>query len=505
MHTEAGVGKRKELAPWLLGIACAIIALSALAHELAQATGAPSFWPSWEQDWWGSTWGRVLLLGTAALGGLALLLSLISLWKPRTPAPDLRSLEELSTTGLQEALREVRYRTEEALRAPSLDISLALDEILQGALRVHASDLHLSPSASQVTVTYRVHGSLYEVAQLDSELGQRLAIRIKVLARMNTYSREPQDGRLRYQVGEIPLEARVSSLPADAGERLVLRLVRGTRKVPELAQLGFSTEVEEGLRAILAKPQGMLFVSGPVGSGKTTTLYSALAHISTSRGSVTSLVTLEDPIELELPFATQTQINARMGMSFAQTLRSVLRQDPNVLMLGEIRDRETAEIATQAGLTGHLILTTIHVESAAGTFARLIEMDVEPFIVASATVGCVSQRLIRVLCTHCRRAVPPDPLLIQRFQKLGVQLPEHDFYEPQGCEFCEEQGYTGRQPVAELLVLTPALRQAIHERRPTEHIQALAVAEGMLPLREAALRQALEGVTSLSEVLRISG
>jgi general secretion pathway protein E len=200
-------------------------------------------------------------------------------------------------------------------------------------------------------------------------------------------------------------------------------LVRGGRSVPDVESLGFSDEVLSGLTAILAKPQGLLFVTGPVGSGKTTTQYAALRHIAGTRGKTTTLVTLEDPIELELPFATQTQMHPKAGMTFAGTLRSVLRQDPNVLMLGEIRDRETAEIAMQAGLTGHLILTTVHGQSAAGVFARLIEMNIEPFMLASATVGSLSQRLVRTLCTACRREAKPEQLVIERFTQVGVVIP----------------------------------------------------------------------------------
>ncbi|HSC89584.1 MAG TPA: GspE/PulE family protein, partial [Polyangiaceae bacterium] len=356
-----------------------------------------------------------------------------------------------------------------------------------------------------LVVTYRVHGALHEVVRLPSAIGPRLALRVKVLARMDTYARRPQDGRVRHRVGDLQLEARVSSLPADFGERLVLRLVRGTSQVPTLESLGLDAGVEQKLRDLLARPQGLLFVSGPVGSGKTTSLYASLGHIVATRGQVTSLVTLEDPIELQLPFATQTQINTHMGMSFAQTLRSVLRQDPNVLMVGEIRDRETAEIAMQAGLTGHLILTTIHVESAAGTFARMIDMGVEPFTVASATLGCLSQRLVRVLCSHCREAREPDPLVRARLEALGAQLREGTYYEAVGCEVCEGQGYTGRLPVGELLVMSERLREAVHARKSTAEIASLAVAEGMVPLLRTALERATDGTTSLAEVSRVVG
>jgi general secretion pathway protein E len=243
---------------------------------------------------------------------------------------------------------------------------------------------------------------------LDVRWSQPFSTRIKVLSGLETHVRQrPQDGRLTMQLEGVTVEARVSSLPTEVGERLVLRIVRGTRGVPDLASLGLSAQTHAGLVEVLARPQGLIFVTGPVGSGKTTTLYSALKHVVDTRGRLTSVVTLEDPIELELPFATQTQMHSRAGRNFAGTLRSVLRQDPNVLMIGEIRDRETAEIATQAGLTGHLILTTLHADGAAGPFSRLAEMQIEPFLVASATVGCLSQRLVRTLCAVCAREAEP--------------------------------------------------------------------------------------------------
>ncbi len=490
---------------WLFVLGLGLALLTALSHAvvvrsgsladlevIARVTVEPFPW-----NW--------LVWSSGVLFGCGLLLTLLGLLVPRIAAPRSRGLEAMESSGLRDVLVEIRQRTLEALSGTEPDVSLAIDELLRGALLVEASDLHISPNSADLAITYRVHGTLHEVVRLPSLLAPRFAIRIKVLARMDTYLRKPQDGRLRHRVGDMPVEARVSSLPADAGERLVLRLVRGTARVPAIDQLGLEPQLEKRLVDLLARPQGLLFVSGPVGSGKTTSLYAGLQHIVNSRGDVTSLVTLEDPIELQLPFATQTQINTHMCMSFAQTLRSVLRQDPNVLMVGEIRDRETAEIAMQAGLTGHLILTTIHVESAAGTFARMIDMDVEPFIVASATVGCLSQRLVRVLCTHCRAARAPDPLIRERLVRVGVHLPPVEFYEPVGCEFCEMQGYAGRQPVAELLVMSPRLRDAVHDRRPTGDIHTIAVEEGMVPLLDSALGRAIEGVTSLSEVLRVAG
>jgi general secretion pathway protein E len=355
-------------------------------------------------------------------------------------------------------------------------------------------------------ITFRVHGNLYQVASVSAELAPRLTTRVKVLARLDTHIRGvPQDGRMVMPSGEGTLEARVSSLPTEQGERVVMRLVRGSQTIPEVAQLGFAPAIETKVVELLAKPQGLIFVTGPVGSGKTTTLYSSLHHIKQTRGATTSIVTLEDPIELQLSFATQTQMHKKSGMTFPATLRSVLRQDPNVLMLGEIRDRETAEIAIQAALTGHLILTTVHADSASGPFARLTDLGVEPYLLASATIGALSQRLVRTLCTACRAARDPEPIVLDKLAALGAPLPPGTYYEPTGCDYCEGHGYTGRAVISELLLVDAETRQAVHERQPTRAIEEQAVARGMKPLVHEGVERARRGETSLSEVLRVIG
>lgn len=414
--------------------------------------------------------------------------------------------ESLSVANVREVVGEVSRRVEACVARPQPYVVGAIDELIRGAVATHASDIHLSPTPDGLTVTYRVHGTLHEIVRLDPGLSAPLSTRVKVLARLDTFvSGVPQDGRLVHTLDGRSIEARVSTLPTETGERVVLRLVRGSVAVPDIESLGFSVEVARGLAEVLAKPQGLLFVTGPVGSGKTTTLYAAMKHIQGTRGSMTTMVTLEDPIELELPFATQTQMKPKAGMTFAGTLRSVLRQDPNVLMVGEIRDHETADIAAQAGLTGHLLLTTVHGESAAGPFARLMEMRVEPFVVASASLACLSQRLVRVLCTACRKRAEPEPIHRERLARLGLELPAGQYFSPVGCEYCEGQGFTGRMPVAELLLVTPEVREAINRRARTNEIYELAVTQGMTPLVRAGLELAGSGTTSLTEVLRVAG
>ncbi len=423
----------------------------------------------------------------------------------RRPFAAPKKGKPIAQTKRDDAIQEVKGRLDKALKSPP-DVVAGWDELLRGAVHLGASDIHVSPSSDRVQLTYRVHGDLHEVTTASADALAPLVSRIKVMSNMDTTIRSaPQDGRLALNLDGASIEARVSTLPTESGERIVLRILRGGRAVPAVEALGFSISVEEGVLRLLSRAQGLIFVTGPVGSGKTTTLYAALQHIARARGKTTSLVTLEDPIELELPFATQTQISPKAGMTFASTLRSVLRQDPNVLMVGEIRDRETAEIAMQAGLTGHLILTTVHGQSAAGVFARLIEMEIEPFLLASATIGCLSQRLVRALCKSCKRVHAPEAATFDRFERAGISLdPGGTFYEPTGCDRCDG-GWSGRLPITELLELSDPIRAAIQARKPTGEITALAEADGMLSLLKDGLRRAQKGETSLLEVLRVAG
>jgi general secretion pathway protein E len=450
-------------------------------------------------------WGWLLRASAVAVA-LAVVLGVADAAVNRRRTSGRMTFDAFEGVNVRERVREVKERVSKCLERGKPDVIAAFDELVRGAIAVAASDIHMSPTPQGYKLTYRVLGSLHDVMSLPLELAPRLTTRVKVLARLDTYVRgTPQDGRLVMHIDGALVEARTSTLPTETGERIVLRFVRGSMKVPELDSLGFSTQVLSGLKDVLVRPQGLFFVTAPVGSGKTTTLYGAMGYIAATRGSTTSMVTLEDPIELELPFATQTQMHPKAGMTFAATLRSVLRQDPNVLMLGEIRDHETADIAMQAGLTGHLILTTVHGDSAAGPFARIIDMSVEPFIIASATIGCLSQRLVRTLCMNCRKEAAPEPMIVERFARHGIELPPGPYFEPVGCDYCEGLGFTGRRPIAELLVLDAGMRKAISERRTTKELFDIAVKSGMTPLLLDGLARAREGETSLSEALRVAG
>lgn len=428
---------------------------------------------------------------------LALVDRLLSARRSATVVPASTGID------LKAVLDRTRGHVADCSTDPSNVIQL-FEEVVRGAVAARASDIHISPSHRTVAITYRVDGTVHELTKLPIAFSPSLSIRAKVLARLDTQGRTgAQDGRIAFEIDGSRVEMRLSCLPTETGERMALRLVHGSRTTSELDGLGLNPQILHSLQQLLARPQGMLFVTGPVGSGKTTTLYAALQHIATQRGSNTSIVTLEDPIEIELPFATQTQMNARTGMTFAAMLRSVLRQDPNVLMVGEIRDQETATVAAQASLTGHLILTSVHSDSAAGPFARLIELQVEPFVLASATLGSLSQRLVRTLCKDCRREQAPAKSAYEAFAKSNITLPPARYFEAVGCERCDGSGFTGRLPIAELLVVDAELREAIHERTPSNELYALAQKRGMSTLLQSGLKRAVAGETSISEVLRV--
>jgi general secretion pathway protein E len=424
-----------------------------------------------------------------------------------------RRLKDTNAIALLDSGSSIRLAIE-ALRAEILNLSRLsppnairiVEQLISTSAQLEASDIHFSPLARSLQVTIRVDGTLYAVGSLPSEAASLVANRIKILANLDLHVRQkPQDGRLQTILAGRTIEARVSTLPTEGGERIVLRLVEGSRSIPGLSGLGFSARNESTFASLLERPQGLIFVSGPVGSGKSTTLYSALSHIAQTKGNTTTIVTLEDPVELRLPFATQTQINTNTGLTFATVLRSALRQDPNVLMVGEIRDKETADIAMQAGLTGHLLLTTVHAEDALGPFIRLAEIGIEAFVLANSVTGSVAQRLVRTLCPQCRALLPPSQETRERFKALGVQLTHDRYFEPVGCERCDTQGYIGRSMIAEILVIDNDFKRELHAQLPASTLRQNAINRGMVPLLLDGVRRAELGDTSLQEILRVVG
>ena len=376
------------------------------------------------------------------------------------------------------------------------------DSIILLALKERASDIHIEPKKNEVVVRFRIDGELLDMLFLPAEMALPLASRYKILSGMDiTVRRKPQDGRLSFALPVKSLDIRVSSLPVMHGEKVVMRILGSlyASSILNLDKLDFSPEVLRPLKSALKYPQGILFVTGPTGSGKSTTLYAALNFINTRD---INIVTIEDPVEYDVPTLNQVMVDDKVGRGFKEVLRSVLRQDPDVILVGEIRDTETARIATQAALTGHMVLTTLHTNDAVQATTRLLEMGVERFIVAPAIIGVLGQRLVRRLCEHCKTEHHPDTELLQRYfyWRKGAALPV--FYQAAGCEYCARTGYSGRVGIHEFLKITPQIREAILHEQDYDEIMRIAVQQGFQKLRYDGFKKALRGLTSLEEVIR---
>ena len=388
----------------------------------------------------------------------------------------------------------------EAEKAP---VTRLINLILLEAVKRSASDIHFEPFESRLRVRYRVDGNLYEQASPPKHLEDALVSRLKVMGRMDIAERRlPQDGMARVHVGEREIDVRVSTVPVAEGERVVLRLLDQQAALLPLDSLGMNTTVRDGVQALLSAPHGMIVVSGPTGAGKTTTLYAALGQLDASRRNI---MTIEDPIEYQLSDIGQIQVKPKIGLTFAQGLRHILRQDPDIVLVGETRDRETADIAVRASLTGHLVFTTLHTNEATGTISRLVDMGVEPYLLASCLRGAMAQRLVRRLCPHCRRETSVDE---KRARELGVELAAavagKPVCEPVACDQCLE-GYSGRVGVFELLQVNGDLRDAIRRGSAgLNEMRALAMAAGMRPLVADAVDRVLAGETSLDEALNVA-
>lgn len=410
---------------------------------------------------------------------------------------------------MQNAERAVHTRTSIATPTES-DPLVPLEEgpivnlvqsLLTQAVRERASDIHIEPQETDLRIRYRVDGALREVMRQPLSLLSGIITRIKVMAGLDIAERRvPQDGRFGMVVDGRSFDFRVSTLPSLFGEKGVLRLLDKSGGVRSLQELGFSQEDQRLIENLLSRPHGLFLVVGPTGSGKSTTLSAALSHLS---AETVNVVTVEDPIEYQIAGVSQVQINPRAGLTFASVLRHILRQDPDVIMVGEIRDRETAEIAVQAALTGHLVLSTLHTNDAPSTVARLLDMGVEPILLASSLVGVLAQRLVRVLCTHCREPYqPPEGVeLVPGWQVPVSQL----LYRPHSgnCLYCRH-GYAGRTVLAELMPVDAEIRELILRRASTDEIRKAACASGMRQMREDGLRRVLSGETSLEEILRVT-
>ncbi len=379
-----------------------------------------------------------------------------------------------------------------------------LNALLTQAARDGASDIHIEPYERHSSVRFRVDGTLREVVQPNRALHAALISRLKIMAELDIAERRlPQDGRISLRIGTRAVDVRVSTLPSAHGERAVLRLLDKSEGRLSLEALGMQGAVLRRFEALVAQPHGIVLVTGPTGSGKTTTLYAALGRLDASQNNI---MTVEDPIEYELAGVGQTQVNPKIELDFAKALRAILRQDPDVIMIGEIRDFETAQIAIQASLTGHLVLATLHTNDAASAVTRLTDMGVEPFLLSSSLLGVLAQRLVRKLCPHCKTPIADEQKKRSRAKIKLLQAPalvETEF-SPVGCPLCSHTGYSGRSGVFELLVTDDAIRAQIHSRAAEADIRMAALANGMVLMREDGERLVSLGMTSREELLRVT-
>ncbi|MEP7207410.1 MAG: type II secretion system ATPase GspE [Casimicrobiaceae bacterium] len=376
-----------------------------------------------------------------------------------------------------------------------------VNALLLQALRERASDVHFEPYESRSVVRFRVDGVLRDVIQPPRGLHGALVSRIKIMASLDiAEKRLPQDGRIALKLGDKAVDVRVSTLPTGPGERVVLRLLDKDSAQLDLTALGMSDATLAAMDRLIREPHGIVLVTGPTGSGKTTTLYAALSRLD--RGSA-NMMTVEDPIEYALDGVGQTQVNPRIELTFARALRAILRQDPDVIMIGEIRDLETAQIAVQASLTGHLVLATLHTNDAASAVTRLADMGVEPYLLASSLLGVLAQRLVRTLCPACRTRTAVTPAEAALLADIGLPA-DLALHAAPGCPDCNHAGYRGRTGIYELLVVDEALRRHVHDRAP-EHVLRTAVsAAGMTPLRRDGARWVRSGATALAELVRVT-
>lgn len=409
------------------------------------------------------------------------------------------------TRALEQYTREKEIQMEEEEDSYSEDINNSpivqlVRSMIEQAVLQRASDIHIEPMERQLRVRYRVDGALYEKATYSTKLLPALSARIKIIGGMDiTERRKPQDGRITQVVNRQEYDIRVSVIPTIFGEKIVMRLAAKNSFGRKKEQLGLNARDMKIFDHILKNPHGIILVTGPTGSGKSTTMYTALSEINTPE---VNIITVEDPVEANLDGVNQIQVNPKADLTFATALRSILRQDPDIIMIGEIRDRETAGIAVQASITGHLVMSTLHTNSAASTITRLIDMGIESFLIADSMVGVIAQRLVRRLCPACRkrrRATAEEKELL----KIS-HLQEADIYEPCGCGRCENIGYKGRIGVYEIMEITPSLKTIISKGGDAEDIKNQALKEGMYTLRMSATELVLDGTTSLSEMLKVS-
>lgn len=377
-----------------------------------------------------------------------------------------------------------------------------VNHLIQKAVESRASDIHIEPFADELRVRYRVDGILKEVDAPPVRSTAAVISRVKIMAKLNIAERRlPQDGRIPIRIQGKELDLRVSTVPTMFGESVVMRLLDKESVRFDLDALGFDGSPRDRMLEILAQPYGILLVTGPTGSGKSTTLYTALSRLNTQERKI---ITVEDPVEYQLPGINQIQVKSSIGMTFAGALRAIVRQDPDIIMVGEMRDLETARIAVQSALTGHMVLSTLHTNDASSGVTRLLDMGVEDYLLTSTINGILAQRLVRRLCLRCRETYSPLPELAARFTRFGPNAESVTLYRPVGCDHCNGTGYRGRLVIAEVLLMTDPIRKLILGHATASEIQRAAMGEGMVTMYEDGLRKSLEGRTTVEEVLRVA-
>ncbi|MBI2330361.1 type II/IV secretion system protein [Candidatus Daviesbacteria bacterium] len=393
-------------------------------------------------------------------------------------------------------------------------VSNIVDQLLEYAIKSRASDIHIEPQEDRTRVRYRIDGVLQEKILLPKGVHDALISRIKILSVLKIdEKRLPQDGRFTFAYGQNVIDLRISTVPTVFGEKVVMRLLPKSTAAPSLLELGLRGSALKALEVQLLRPHGIILICGPTGSGKTTTLYSVLSKISSTRVNV---VTIEDPVEYQIPGVNQVQVNPQVGLTFASALRSFLRQDPNIIMVGEIRDTETADLAIQASLTGHQVFSTLHTNSSAGAPPRLLDMGVEPFLLASALNAAMAQRVVRKICPHCRVEFSAPPEVIENIKSvLGKLLPVSrgepvsasggfKLFKGKGCSFCANTGYLGRIGIFEVLTISEQVTKLILEHASSGSIEETAIAQGMVTMKQDGYLKVLEGVTTMEEILRVA-
>ncbi len=434
--------------------------------------------------------------------------------------PEIKTaIEEQYRQELVGEVTEAIKETQIEHKAPTVDsakigdiikeapIAKIVSTILDFAVSSRASDVHIEPQENRVRVRYRIDGILYDKLTLPKSVQEALISRIKILSEMKIDEhRIPQDGRFNFKVGKEEVDLRVSVLPTVTGEKIVMRLLRKSGGVPTLGELGLAGPALRNLETSMLRPHGIIIVCGPTGSGKTTTLYAVLSRLNTARVNIMSL---EDPVEYQMAGVNQVQINPAVGLTFASGLRSFLRQDPNIILVGEIRDPETTGLAVQAALTGHLVFSTLHTSNAAGALPRLTDLGAESFLLASTMNAILGQRIVRKICQHCKISfAPPNPIIEQMKVVLGKLFPQNandiKFFKGKGCSQCGDSGYLGRVGIFEILVISDSIVKLIIEKADSTTIEKKAIEEGMITMKQDGYLKVLAGATTVEEVLRVA-